>query len=192
MIMSHQVQRFRIVSVLMAMTPIFCLPSHSQLPTDKLLFQDITISPNFHPDPTFLRGISGGTLPAITLTGVSKTVTGFCVGYLHEYPDHQLTLTEFFGSLRLMVESEGDTAIVVRGPGGVWCNDDFDGKNPGAIGFWLPGTYEIWVASYDQGEYYPYRIQLSEVELPVGVVSLLDSFTERRFFLGMNPSLNLR
>lgn len=164
--MSDRMWRKMAVMASISIATTLGVPAHAQLATEKLLFQDITLSPNFQPDPRQLRGISGGTIAVRDLTGVANTVTGPCVGYVSERPDHQLMLTEFFDSLRLMVESEGDTAIVVRGPGGLWCNDDLDGKNPGAIGFWLPGTYEIWVASYAENQYYPYRIRLSEIDLP--------------------------
>lgn len=60
------------------------------------------------------------------------------------------------------MQSPKDTTIIVRGPGGIWCNDDFKGKNPGIAGQWLPGTYSIWVGSYDQTKYHPYVLRITE------------------------------
>jgi hypothetical protein len=51
---------------------------------------------------------------------------------------------------------------VVRGPGGTWCNDDYTNMNPGIAGQWLSGTYQIWVGSYQEDQYYPYVIRISE------------------------------
>jgi hypothetical protein len=50
----------------------------------------------------------------------------------------------------------------VKGPGGTWCNDDFDGKNPGIVGEWLPGTYQIWIGSYKENESLPYTLKITE------------------------------
>jgi len=50
----------------------------------------------------------------------------------------------------------------VRGPGGSWCNDDYEGKNPGIVGQWLSGTYDIWVGSPQKNKYIPYIIRISQ------------------------------
>jgi hypothetical protein len=87
------------------------------------------------------------------------------VGFVDEQPDHTIELTAFFNYLSLVVESPQDTTIVISGPGGTWCNDDFQGKNPGIAGQWLAGTYRVWVGSYDKNKYHPYVIKISEVQL---------------------------
>ncbi|MHC5833095.1 MAG: hypothetical protein ACYT04_98205, partial [Nostoc sp.] len=61
-------------------------------------------------------------------------------------------------------QSPEDTTIIIKGPGGTWCNDDFDGKNAGMIGEWLAGSYQIWVGSYEKGKYLPYTLQITEVK----------------------------
>jgi hypothetical protein len=48
----------------------------------------------------------------------------------------------------MRVESEADTTLVIQGPGGVWCNDDNQGKNPAIAGDWLAGEYRVWIGSY--------------------------------------------
>jgi hypothetical protein len=63
------------------------------------------------------------------------------------------------------VESPQDTTILISGPGGTWCNDDFEGKNPGIAGQWLAGTYKVWVGSYDKNNYHPYIIRISANQL---------------------------
>lgn len=125
------------------------------------LFENVTLSPGFSPDPTVVRGISGGPQNAANVAGRAETATGPCTGYVDTEPDHTLVLTSFFNYLSLQVQSAEDTTLVIRGPGGSWCNDDYQGKDPGITGQWLSGTYEIWVGSYTANGYYPYVIQMS-------------------------------
>lgn len=134
--------------------------------SDVFLFQDLILSAAFTPDPQYLRGIAGGMEAAATQAGIDRTPTGPCVGQINTLPNHRIYLQDFFESLRLRVISEGDTTIVIRGPGGTWCNDDYDGRNAGIAGQWLAGTYEIWVGSYDSGTFSPYELEFSEVILP--------------------------
>ncbi|MBD2465993.1 hypothetical protein H6G89_33960 [Oscillatoria sp. FACHB-1407] len=140
------------------------LPTRAQIAQSQPLtiFENVTLSPGFSPDPTTVRGISGGPRPASDLAGRADTATGPCIGYIDEQPDHTVTLTEFFDYLSLQVESADDTTIVVRGPGGTWCNDDYNGVNPGIAGQWLSGTYEVWVGSYETNQYSPYVIRISD------------------------------
>jgi hypothetical protein len=128
------------------------------------IFEDITLSPNFSPDPATVRGISGGPLPASDVAGRAETATGRCLGYVDEQPDHTMQLTSFFNYLSLQIQSPEDTTLVVRGPGGSWCNDDYEDTNPGIAGQWLSGTYEIWVGSYEQNSYHPYVIRITATQ----------------------------
>lgn len=128
------------------------------------IFGDVTISSNFSPDPLVVRGMSGGSVDASNMAGQKETATGLCTGFVDQKPNHTLVLKTKFDYLKLLVQSPGDTTMIVSGPGGVWCNDDFDGKNPGMVGEWLPGTYKIWVGSYDKDKYFPYTLQITEVK----------------------------
>lgn len=134
----------------------------AQLPAAPI-FERIAISPSFDPDPLILRGISGGSIPAAQAAGVPETPTGFCTGFVDRQPDHRVTLNQPFSYLSLQIRSLQDTMLVVRGPGGTWCNDDQNGKNPGISGQWLAGTYEVWVGSFQQNEYHPYTLNITEV-----------------------------
>lgn len=133
-------------------------------PQPLTIFENLTLSPNFTPDPTTIRGISGGDRAASEIAGRSSTATGPCNGSVDTQPDHTIVLTQFFSYLSLQVQSNEDTTLVIRGPGGTWCNDDYDGKNPGIAGQWLSGTYQVWVGSFGQSTFSPYVIRLSEVK----------------------------
>ncbi|MBW4641547.1 MAG: hypothetical protein KME23_00700 [Goleter apudmare HA4340-LM2] len=128
------------------------------------IFGDITIGRKFSPDPITVRGVSGGSIPANQVAKRVETPTGPCTGFVDEAPGHTLQLTSKFDYLKLKLQSPADTTLVISGPGGTWCNDEFDGHNPGIGGEWLPGTYMIWVGSYQQGKYLPYTLQITEVK----------------------------
>jgi hypothetical protein len=126
------------------------------------IFENLTLSPGFSPDPVTIHGISGGPQAASEISNRADTATGLCVGYVDEQPDHTIELTQFFGYLSIQVESPQDTTLVVRGPGGSWCNDDYTSSNPGLAGQWLSGTYQVWVGSYDPNSYQPYVIRVTQ------------------------------
>ncbi|MBF2064099.1 MAG: hypothetical protein IGS39_06700 [Calothrix sp. C42_A2020_038] len=128
------------------------------------IFGDVTIGTKFSPDPITVRGMSGGEIPGQKVTNVTETPTGPCTGYFDEKPDHTIELKNRFEYLKLQVQSPADTTLIVRGPGGTWCNDDLDGKNPGIVGEWLPGTYNVWIGSYEKTKYIPYTLQITEVK----------------------------
>lgn len=136
------------------------------------IFENLTLTPNFTPDPSTVRGISGGEVPASDITGRADTATGPCNGFVDAEPDHTFTLTSFFEYLSLQIESTEDTTLVIRGPGGNWCNDDYLTNNPGIAGEWLSGTYEIWIGSYEEGTYHPYVIRVSGTEQTAAQTSI--------------------
>ena len=152
----------KIVSVGLVASFGFCVPAIAQNPTT--IFENVTLRPDFTPDPTTLRGISGGSIAASKAAGRTDTVTGACNGFVDQPPDHTIVLSDYFKYLSLQVQSPDDTTLIVRGPGGTWCNDDYSGKNPGIAGQWLSGTYQIWVGSYQQNTYHPYVIRITELQ----------------------------
>lgn len=122
----------------------------------------VTIAPQFSPNPLQVEGVGGGDVAASSIAGTSATQTGPCSGFVNTNPDHVLKLTNFFNSLNLQVESDEDTALIIKGPGGVWCNDDFDGKNPGISGQWQAGDYAVWVSSYKKNHSPNYTLRVTE------------------------------
>jgi hypothetical protein len=129
------------------------------------IFENVRLGPKFSPDPVTIRGISGGAVPARNVAGHAETPTGPCMGFVDQAPDHTVVLTTFFNYLSLQVNSPEDTTLLISGPGGSWCNDDYQGKNPGVAGQWLAGTYRVWVGSYDTNNYHPYIIRITEAQL---------------------------
>lgn len=138
-----------------------CTPARAQ-PAPSPTSENVTIAPKFSPDPLTVRGISGGSASGENVAGQAETANGPCVGFVDEKPDHTLVIEDFFNYLSLQVQSPEDTTIIVRGPGGTWCNDDSEGKNPGIAGEWLAGTYRVWVGSYDQTKNNPYILRITK------------------------------
>jgi len=129
-------------------------------------YGSVSLSPGFRSQ--MLSGVSGGQpgVPGgeIDASAYGSTPTGACRGYIAAAPDHTMTLVSPFSSLSVAVTATdgGDTALVVSGPGGTWCNDDAVGLDPAITGSFAGGTYNIWVASYSMGSNHPYTITFSE------------------------------
>ncbi|MEC4896264.1 MAG: hypothetical protein SAL07_25200 [Oscillatoria sp. PMC 1051.18] len=130
------------------------------------IFENRTIAPTFSPDPLEIRGVSGGDVTARSIVGTAESPTGACVGYIDRQPDHVLTLTSFFKFLKVEVRSSQDTTIVVKGPGGIWCNDDGsnNNKNPAIAGQWQQGAYQIWVGSYQKNAFHDYVMRITQIQ----------------------------
>lgn len=125
--------------------------------SDQSNFGTVALSSGFTPDPHVVNGTSGGQLSA------SSTMGGHCRGWIAQRPDHIVYLNTYFNHMRFEAMSGQDTTLVVRGPSGVLCDDDGGGnRNPRIQSSLPPGRYEVWVGSYNQGQYAPYQLHLSE------------------------------
>ena len=125
------------------------------------IVKNITLDGQINPNPMTISGMSGGSLQAIEVVNTKKTTTGDCNGLVDRQPNHILILNSFFEFLKIEVESSTDTTILVEGPGGVWCNDDYNNDNPALEGQWQEGKYKIWVGSYQETPN-SYRIRITE------------------------------
>lgn len=141
-------------AVLLAIVPLQAQPTQN--------LDVVTIGPRFSPNPLDVQGVAGGDMSLKEIVNLAKTPTGECVGYTQTKPNQTIELTDFFESLSLVVQSSEDTALAIQGPGGVWCNDDYQGKNPGVSGQWLAGTYKIWVSSYAKNRAPAYVLRITE------------------------------
>jgi hypothetical protein len=110
-------------------------------------YGEISLRAGF-PSPHTIEVMAGGT--------TANPVSGAgCVGYVTTaQSDVRMTYAAVrSGSLEIYAESDTDTVLLVRLPGGTWlCNDDADGRNP-AITLERPlsGVYHIWVGTYSSG-----------------------------------------
>lgn len=117
----------------------------------------IALAPGFTPDPIVMRGVAGGPVAASALSPQ-------CRGYVTPEPSHVVQLASDFAMLRVLVSSEQDTTLVIRGPAGDYrCADDNEGLNPIITGAFGRGAYSVWVGSYQQGGTARYAIGFSEI-----------------------------
>ena len=143
--------------LLLATTIIF----YSFITSIQAQSDNISVNSNIVKAPLVLKGKSGGSVTAKEISQTENTATGYCDGYVRSQPNHVLKLESFFEALRLEVESSADTTILVKGPGGVWCNDDAGSANPMIEGQWQPGTYQVWIGSYQANSNNKYRIKIT-------------------------------
>jgi hypothetical protein len=126
---------------------------HKQIAFDRQLISN----------PFTVEGVVRGNVAASKIARTQTTATGYCDGFVDRKPNHILTLNSFFEFLKIEVESSADTTILIQGPGGVWCNDDFNNANPTIEGQWQPGSYKIWIGSYHQNIDRNYRIKITDL-----------------------------
>ena len=122
-------------------------------------FGGVNLYSGFTPDPFYRDLTAGGRLDAARVLG------GACVGTIANAPDFRMNYSAGGYPLTIYVESYRDTTLVVNTPDGSWyCNDDWDGLNPGMT-FDVPmsGQYDIWVGSYEFGRGIPARLFVTEL-----------------------------
>ncbi|MCS6798307.1 MAG: hypothetical protein NZ898_07230 [Myxococcota bacterium] len=121
-------------------------------------FGTVTLAPGFTPDPHIVRGISGGAIMA-------SSMHASCTGWIASQPDHVLNWMGASPSFRILARSPQDITLVVLAPdGSVWCNDDAEGTNPVISGLtFAPGTYRIWIGSYNANDRAPYVLGFTEL-----------------------------
>ncbi|MDJ0898774.1 MAG: hypothetical protein QNJ55_08175 [Xenococcus sp. MO_188.B8] len=147
------------LSLLSAISTIVSFTAASSTLAQEIL-RNITLDGQINPNPMMIDGMSGGSIQAIEVVHIKETTTGYCNGLVDQQPNHILTLNNFFEFLKIEVESSTDTTILVQGPGGVWCNDDYNNDDPALEGQWQQGKYKIWVGSYDETPN-SYRIRIT-------------------------------
>ena len=121
---------------------------------------DISLNSGF--GQTSISGTAGGSTSLRDIAGKDETATGSCLGFGKGQPDQILRLNSAFRDLTVVVKSNTDTTIVVKGPGGTWCNDDFQGKNPGLDGQWQAGEYQVWIGTQGRNQSVNYVLKVSQ------------------------------
>ncbi len=120
-------------------------------------FGRIELAPGFMPDPHRATGTAGGAVQATSWDPE-------CRGAVSQTPDHLFVASGNFSFLKIVVSSPQDTTLVVQKPDSTFlCNDDDEGLNPGITGTFPPGTYRIWVGSYDASQRPQYTLGISEL-----------------------------
>ena len=101
-----------------------------------------------------LEGSAGGPRDATNLGHP-------CTGWVAEMPDHVLQI-QAPTELTLRVESTGDTTLLLQGPGDAQiCTDDDDGLNPVIRQTLQPGTWAVFVGTWEENVQPAYRLSVS-------------------------------
>ncbi|MEM6612615.1 MAG: hypothetical protein AAF652_10245 [Cyanobacteria bacterium P01_C01_bin.72] len=112
--------------------------------------------------PLTATGTSRGKIKTAEIAQTRKTATGYCDGYVDSQPNHLLQIESFLEFMRLEVASPIDTTLLIKGSGGVWCNDDYSSANPMIEGQWQEGAYKVWVGSYQVNTNNNYQIRITD------------------------------
>lgn len=122
------------------------------------------LAPGFLPDPFTQDSVAGGPRSGHEWTGQGEHTV--CRGSLPQEPQHVLTL-EAFSRLKVTASpapgQSGDLTMILEGPDGlVWCNDDFEGLDPGFDTAFPAGEYRVFVGVFGGGTL-PYRLSVTEL-----------------------------
>ena len=122
-------------------------------------FGAVTLYSGFTPDPFYRDLTAGGTIDA------GRVLGGACVGSIANAPDFRMNYSAGSYPLTIYVQSFEDTTLIVNTPDGNWyCNDDWDGLDPGlSFDFPMSGQYDIWVGTYNPGRGIPARLFITEL-----------------------------
>jgi len=133
----------------------FIVPLDEDAPAEARL----DLAAGFSNDPRSVRVSAGGRVDLFT------TEPG-CAGFADPEPDLQLDYEAGEFPLYVSMESDGDTTILVRTPGGEYlCDDDGAGQlNPGVtIREPETGRYLVWAGSFGDGDRESAELFVSEV-----------------------------
>jgi len=126
-------------------------------------FASLSLSPGFRSQT--VKGYAKGTTALHRIVGERDSQKNMCLGYGSTNPDHMLVLKRSITQLRLQVNSNRDTTLLIKGPGNhLYCLDDSDkGKDAGWVADQLPaGKYAIWVGSFERGQQFRYSVTVDE------------------------------
>ena len=134
-------------------------------------FGSVSLQSGFTPDPHTVQITSGG--PVVIPDAVGSVCQGAPSGFAASAPDYRVQYTAGggFNELRFFFVGQGDTTMVINGPNGQWyCNDDADGTLNPMIIFNNPqsGQYDIWVGSFNPGEFVPGTLYITETAIGPG------------------------
>lgn len=125
-------------------------------------YGSISLAAGFTPDPHSIKLTAGGTVDVASLGGE-------CVGNAAQAPDIRMQWTGVSEELRFFFRAlSGDTSLVINLPDGSWiCNDDVNGTLDPMVVLSNPrqGQYDIWVATYRDGDFISGELNISERNL---------------------------
>ncbi|WP_071189392.1 hypothetical protein [Trichormus sp. NMC-1] len=153
--------QFRGGWLLATMTAMMAIPAAAQTAN----FGTLKLSPGFQPAQGTGTGYTGGSYSLSAMSNRDRDKKA-CIGFADPNPDHILILEKDFDSLKILVNSGGDTTLFIKGPddGTIRCGDD-TGKSKDASVIdkqWTRGTYRIWVGTFNPGVKRNYTLRVEQ------------------------------
>lgn len=132
-------------------------------------FGSVDLISGFAEDPYAIDLVAGGDVNAASALG--GACTGQAAGFVAQAPDFRLNYTSASYALRVFFTGNGDTTLVINAPDGLWyCDDDSGGSGHPLINFGSPltGQYDIWVGSFQSGQFVEGTLTITERDLMPG------------------------
>ena len=132
-------------------------------------FGTVRLRAGFTPDPHTVNVMAGGPIDAERDELRNELAGKFgCVGWVATKPDVRLMWSGDSDELQVSFRASlgDDATLIVNLPDGTWtCDDDSgDGLDPlVAVGAPRRGQYDIWVGSYEEGEFVEGVLSISEL-----------------------------
>lgn len=121
------------------------------------------IAADFTPNPMTMTGTAGGPRDGSNFTGTAPHTD--CRGWMPQEPQHTLVLSDAIDNLQIVAAAPTDLTMAIEGPAGTWCNDDFQGLDPGLMANWPAGTYRVFVGTYAEASTQDYTLSLQRIEV---------------------------
>ena len=87
-----------------------------------------------------------------------------CTGFVGEEPVFTFTIPDAL-PMRISAVADVDTSLVIEGPEGPHCNDDYKDQNPSIAQVWPAGEYRLWLGSYEaQSEPFFYEVNFEHFD----------------------------
>ena len=125
---------------------------------------ETSLEAGFTPDPHVVELVAGGSVDV-----AAGEYGDSCTGYASSAPDYRLHWSGKSDTLRILFEAEEsgeDTVLIVSTPDTSWlCNDDGHTELNPLVEIRNPeeGQYDIWVGTYQSGEYIGGELKITEL-----------------------------
>lgn len=181
----------RVVPVVIVIVLLFVGVRHAHAqdgldPWDEPNYGELDLRAGFTPDPYSLEMLSGGSQSVWDYFSSSD-----CAGYVTSSPDLRLNWIGSSSNLSIFFIGDGDSTMVVQTPSGDWiCSDDsYNTVHPTAL--FSPassGSYNIWVGSYNEGDYLSGTLYITELGHNPGNLDISSSSSGSITVEGQNSS----
>ncbi|BDI18389.1 hypothetical protein ANSO36C_41910 [Nostoc cf. commune SO-36] len=129
-------------------------------------FGTFNLSTNFDQAQGTMQGSTGGSYSLSAISNRDRDQKA-CIGFADPTPDHIMVLENDFSQLTIQVDSNNnDTTLLIQGPdqNTIRCGDDTGKSKDASVSDrnWKPGTYKIWVGTFNNGVKHDYTLKVEQ------------------------------